>query len=59
MNLKVGLISEGDESAYRDEILKLTSWWSDNNLALNTTKTKEIIQEKPSRPLPSTSTVTV
>ena len=39
----VGLISEGDESAYRDEILKLTSWCSDNNLALNITKTKEII----------------
>ena len=39
----VGLISEGDESAYRDEILKLTLWCSDNNLALNTTKTKGII----------------
>uniref|UniRef100_A0A8D3DB29 Reverse transcriptase domain-containing protein n=1 Tax=Scophthalmus maximus TaxID=52904 RepID=A0A8D3DB29_SCOMX len=39
----VGLISGGDESEYRDEILKITSWCSNNNLSLNTTKTKEII----------------
>lgn len=39
----VGLISGGDESAYRNEVLKLSAWCSANNLALNTTKTKEII----------------
>ena len=39
----IGLISEDDESAYRDEVQKLTVWCSDNNLSLNTTKTKELI----------------
>uniref|UniRef100_A0AAR2L374 Reverse transcriptase domain-containing protein n=1 Tax=Pygocentrus nattereri TaxID=42514 RepID=A0AAR2L374_PYGNA len=39
----VGLISEGDETAYRKEVLKLAAWCSENNLALNTKKTKEII----------------
>jgi hypothetical protein len=39
----VGLITKGDEAAYRDEILKLTEWCSVNNLTLNTAKTKEII----------------
>uniref|UniRef100_A0A8C7X192 Reverse transcriptase domain-containing protein n=1 Tax=Oryzias sinensis TaxID=183150 RepID=A0A8C7X192_9TELE len=39
----VGLISKGDEAAYREEVLKLAAWCSDNNLALNTKKTKEII----------------
>ena len=39
----VGLISDGDETAYREEVQSLTTWCSANNLALNTTKTKEII----------------
>uniref|UniRef100_A0A8C7YJU6 Reverse transcriptase domain-containing protein n=1 Tax=Oryzias sinensis TaxID=183150 RepID=A0A8C7YJU6_9TELE len=39
----VGLISKGDEAAYREEVLKLATWCSDNNLALNTKKTKEIV----------------
>ncbi|XP_033978014.1 vomeronasal type-2 receptor 1-like, partial [Trematomus bernacchii] len=39
----VGLISGGDESAYRSEVLKLSAWCSVNNLALNPTKTKDII----------------
>ncbi|XP_077599374.1 UBAP1-MVB12-associated (UMA)-domain containing protein 1 isoform X1 [Stigmatopora nigra] len=39
----IGLISGGDESAYRDEVDKLSSWCSANNLTLNTAKTKEII----------------
>uniref|UniRef100_A0A3B3RCJ5 Reverse transcriptase domain-containing protein n=1 Tax=Paramormyrops kingsleyae TaxID=1676925 RepID=A0A3B3RCJ5_9TELE len=39
----VGLISGGDESAYRDEVEKLTAWCSNNNLLLNTVKTKELI----------------
>ncbi|KAI2659609.1 putative RNA-directed DNA polymerase from transposon BS [Labeo rohita] len=33
----------GDEVAYREEVLKLATWCSENNLALNTKKTKEII----------------
>ncbi len=39
----VGLISGGDESAYRDEVEQLSVWCIENNLALNTTKTKELI----------------
>ncbi|XP_029938457.1 NACHT, LRR and PYD domains-containing protein 3-like [Salarias fasciatus] len=39
----VGLITRGDESAYRDEVLKLAEWCSANNLSLNTTKSKEVI----------------
>ena len=39
----VGLISEGDESAYRAEVEELTGWCTDNNLALNTSKTKELV----------------
>lgn len=39
----IGLISEGDESAYQDEVQQLFKWCKDNNLALNTTKTKELI----------------
>lgn len=39
----VGLITRGDESAYRDEVQRLSEWCSANNLVLNTTKTKEII----------------
>lgn len=39
----VGLISGGDETDYRDEVLQLSTWCSSNNLQLNTIKTKEII----------------
>uniref|UniRef100_A0A3B3SGG7 Reverse transcriptase domain-containing protein n=1 Tax=Paramormyrops kingsleyae TaxID=1676925 RepID=A0A3B3SGG7_9TELE len=39
----IGLISGGDESAYRDEVGKLTAWCSNNNLLLNTAKTQELI----------------
>ena len=39
----VGLISGGDESAYRDDVRRLSEWCSVNNLTLNTTKTKELI----------------
>ena len=38
----VGLISKNDESAYREEVQHLAEWCSNNNLALNTSKTKEI-----------------
>ncbi len=39
----VGLISGGDESAYRDEVEQLSMLCIENNLALNITKTKELI----------------
>uniref|UniRef100_A0A8C7Y1L4 Reverse transcriptase domain-containing protein n=1 Tax=Oryzias sinensis TaxID=183150 RepID=A0A8C7Y1L4_9TELE len=39
----VGLIPRGEESAYREEVLKLTTWSSENNLTLNTSKTREVI----------------
>uniref|UniRef100_A0A3P9MZN2 Reverse transcriptase domain-containing protein n=1 Tax=Poecilia reticulata TaxID=8081 RepID=A0A3P9MZN2_POERE len=39
----VGLISGGDESAYRDEVERLSVWCRENNLLLNSTKTKELI----------------
>ena len=39
----VGLISEGDESAYRAEVEELSGWCTVNNLALNTSKTKELV----------------
>ncbi len=41
----VGLISVGDESAYRDKVEQLTVWCGDNNFLLNTSKTKELIVE--------------
>ena len=39
----IGLISNNDESAYREEVQHLTVWCANNNLALNTKKTKELI----------------
>lgn len=39
----VGLISDDDESAYRDEVQRLTTLCADNCLILNSSKTKELI----------------
>lgn len=39
----VGLIFDNDESAYRTETKNLVDWSEDNNLKLNTCKTKELI----------------
>ena len=39
----IGLISNNDESAYREEVQHLAEWCANNNLALNTKKTKELI----------------
>lgn len=39
----LGLIRNNDESAYREEVQRLAAWCANNNLALNTSKTKEII----------------
>ncbi|XP_033182413.1 high affinity immunoglobulin gamma Fc receptor I-like [Anabas testudineus] len=41
----VRIISGGDETKYRDEIQWLVGWCADNNLVLNTTKTKEVIMD--------------
>ncbi len=39
----IGLIQDGDESAYRQEVKELAVWCSLNNLALNTLKTVQMI----------------
>ncbi|MCI4378954.1 hypothetical protein PGIGA_G00222290 [Pangasianodon gigas] len=39
----IGLISDNDESDYRAEVEHLAAWCTDNNLLLNTSKTKELI----------------
>ncbi len=50
-------ISNNDETAYLDEVERLTSWCQDNCLSLNVSKTKELIvdfrkrQQRPYTPL--------
>ncbi|KAI4901822.1 hypothetical protein NFI96_010215 [Prochilodus magdalenae] len=39
----VGLISKNDESAYREEVQRLTDWCRTNTLSLNVDKTKEMV----------------
>lgn len=39
----IGRIAGGDEAAYRREVASLVSWCEENNLTLNTDKTKEMI----------------
>ena len=39
----VGLITDNDETAYREEVRDLIVWCKDNNLSLNVIKTKEMI----------------
>jgi hypothetical protein len=39
----VGLITNNDETAYREEVRDLAVWCQDNNLSLNVIKTKEMI----------------
>ncbi len=49
----LGLISNNDETAYLDEVERLTSWYQDNCLSLYMSKTKELIvdfRKKPQRP---------
>ncbi len=41
----IGLIQDGDESAYRQEVKELAVWFSLNNLELNTLKTVEMIAD--------------
>ena len=46
----VGLITDNDETAYREEVRELTVWCQDNNLSLNVSKTKELIVDYRKRP---------
>ena len=39
----VGLITDNDETAYREKVRDLAVWCQDNNLSLNVIKTKEMI----------------
>ena len=39
----VGLITDNDETAYREEVRDLALWCQDNNLSFNVIKTKEMI----------------
>ena len=39
----MGLFTGGDESAYRGEVQKVSTWCSENNLHLNIGKTKEMV----------------
>ena len=41
----VGLITNNDESAYREEVSELALWCQDNNLSVTVRKTKELIVE--------------
>ena len=43
MTTVVGLITDNDETAYREEVRDLTVWCKDNFLSLNVIKTKELI----------------
>ncbi len=53
----LGLMSNNDETAYLDEVERLSSWCQDNCLSLNVSKTKELImdfrkrQQQPHTPL--------
>jgi hypothetical protein len=39
----VGLITNNNETAYREKVRDLAVWCQDNNLSLNMIKTKEMI----------------
>ena len=41
----VGLITDDDETAYREEVSDLSVWYQDNNLSLNVSKTMELIMD--------------
>ncbi|XP_061643355.1 GRIP1-associated protein 1 isoform X3 [Phyllopteryx taeniolatus] len=48
----IGLIKDGDESAYRQEVERLELWCGRHNLELNTLKTVEMIVDFRRHPLP-------
>ncbi len=39
----IGLITDNDETAYREEVSTLTKWGQENHLSLNIDKTKELV----------------
>ncbi len=39
----IGLITDNDEMAYREEVSTLTKWCQENHLSLNIDKTKELV----------------
>ena len=39
----VGLITDNNETAFKEEVRELAVWCQDNNLSLNVSKTKELI----------------
>lgn len=41
----LGLITDNDETAYKVEVRDLAAWRQDNNLTLNTCKTKVMIMD--------------
>ncbi|KAL0202443.1 hypothetical protein M9458_000461, partial [Cirrhinus mrigala] len=41
----VGLISNNDETNYREEMAQLAEWCGTNNLSLNVSKTKEVVMD--------------
>ncbi len=43
--LVVGLITNNDETHYRDEVAQLAEWCCANNLSLNVGKTKEVVMD--------------
>ncbi len=51
----LGLINNNNETAYLDEVERLTSWCQDNCLSLNVSRTKELIvdfRKRQQRPTP-------
>ncbi len=55
----IGLITDNDEMAYREEVSTLTKWCQENHLSLNIDKTKELVvdyrrQSRETHPSPST-----
>ncbi len=53
----IGLIQDGDESAYRQEVKELAVWCILNNLELNTLKTMEMIVDFKRTPPPPPSPI--
>ena len=41
----MGLITDNDETAYREEVRDMSVWCQDNNLSFNVSKTKELIMD--------------
>jgi hypothetical protein len=41
----VGLVTDNDETAYREEVRELAVWCQENNLSLNVSKTEELIMD--------------